>query len=313
MKYSFPILLALIVGLACGYLVKEAVPSSAAPESNPAEICAEFVSRYKKLSEQFVALQQTHQAEKNSLEKNCVVQSPGVSNETKSGSLQGQDKPEKINSTEVSNDDLPDKKEKDFGFRPDVVEQDKEKERNDLPKEPDKVSQLNFDALKKLESKLESQSQKIGNGVNKRSFLNQIVLADPHGSIDRMQEVSEKDKWMAKLLGVYRGGITYLQRDRPPGYIRLEIRRPENPPWQWALRVDVHDKKGSAERKMGGMEMLRTLDDQSKAYFVRASENSYLQFYLQVSEEVLVGNYYERGKGGSYSRTGTYTLKRSED
>ena len=105
----------------------------------------------------------------------------------------------------------------------------------------------------------------------------------------------------------------FAKKDRPNGYVRLEIRNPSNPPWQWSVQVDVHEKKGSVERKAGGMDILRTISDQSRAYFIRSSENSYLQFYYQPGDGSLLGNYYERVKSGEYSRVGSYTLRRADD
>ena len=270
---------------------------------NEKEVCADLIARYNKLSEQYVAMQESHQVAESSAAASMPASASASACPDASGvpAKSGDDAPkESVAGADAEGSE----------FKPDDFPAG---DRGEAPTEGDRVVQVSGEQLTKDFARFDTDAQKANNGLKKRSFLNRIVLGDPHGTIDRMKEVSEKDKWLQKMMGVWRGSIIYTKKSRPSGYIRLEIRTPENPPWQWAVRVDLHEKKGVADRKMGGTELLHTVSDASKAYFVRSSETSYLQFYFQPEANSLLGNYYERAKDGSYSRSGTYTLRRAED
>lgn len=267
--------------------------------------CSAIVARYDQLREQYVALQ----------ENVAPTTSPTISPTSEPICTVGT--PSAVPSPQSASPTLEDSAVADSNEINRVNSSAVELESREIPTELDKVTALSTEQLLTNTKKLNDDSASAGSGGKRRNFLNRIVLQDPHRTIDMMREADEKERWLKSLYGVFRGGVTYLKKKRESGYIRLEIRNPESPPWQWAIKVDLHESKGNADRRTGGLELLRVLEPNGKAFFLRSSENSYMQFYFVPSEDVLIGNLYMRlaakGESGEYQRVGTFTLRRSQD
>lgn len=170
--------------------------------------------------------------------------------------------------------------------------------------------------------KHEKQAEKYGKKVDSRGgFLKRMLLRDPRKTIEGMPMLKKNDKFFHKLRGKFAGSIKFFNKRRKHGYVQLRVKDvdPEHPSG-WTVRVQVAGKKiapkGSAQKspsvKYGGYDMLRSVGPKSRAYFIRSSETSYLQFYYQESQDRLFGNYYEKRKNNAYRRIATILMNRKD-
>ena len=114
----------------------------------------------------------------------------------------------------------------------------------------------------------------------------------------------------AKRLGSYKGGVNFIIAGRARGRVAMILREASVQPYIPALRVEVDDGLTPRSVHMGGLEQFKTLAGQTEALFIEASDRSYLQLYFSDTEELVLGNFYEKGTSGPYERTGTLRLER---
>lgn len=148
----------------------------------------------------------------------------------------------------------------------------------------------------------------------KLKFLDRVKLATPMQTTDSMPPVTAKNKYFENIYGIFKASIQFTDTKRSNGRITLVIKKPEDPDDKkaWEIRVDVDDGKGNVSRQQGGLEMLRSVSDQSFAYLLRSSETSYLQLFYRSSSDLFLGNYYEKNGAGDYPKRGTFWLKRQD-